>query len=299
MNGNRRLFTFIVVPGDSREMRRFRVTARGLYAALAVFVLLAAVILYGAFRLVSTSMQLSSHEETLVRVQQLMEENARFRGETGRMAEKIAYMEGMAMTISRLSGIDIGSALSATGGTGGFGYAPFGQVADRNGLGQLPQLSRRLDLLEDTLVRLKSETLERSIFRSSLPKAWPALGYISSWYGGRPDPFSGGREFHTGIDISAPTGTRVSSTGDGIVLFAGVQSGYGYTVIVSHGYGIATRYAHLSAMMVRVGQPVKMGDTIGLVGNTGRSTGPHLHYEVIVDGRPVNPFLFLNGKKLS
>ncbi|MFZ0961778.1 MAG: M23 family metallopeptidase [Terriglobia bacterium] len=128
----------------------------------------------------------------------------------------------------------------------------------------------------------------------TVPSIWPVRGQIMAGFGQRLDPFSGEGVFHTGVDISAPTGTRVEATGDGIVLQAGVQSGYGNTILVDHGFGMTTKYAHLSKILVVVGQEVKRGQVIGAVGMTGRATGPHLHYEVLVNETPVNPMKYLH-----
>ena len=123
------------------------------------------------------------------------------------------------------------------------------------------------------------------------PDIWPVVGVITSDYGWR--VIGGQREFHTGVDISAPYGTPVSVVADGRVVYAGWLRGYGYTVIVYHGYGFATLYAHLSSISVDYGDRVFKAQIIGKVGNTGRSFGPHLHYEVIRYGIRQNPIAYL------
>jgi murein DD-endopeptidase MepM/ murein hydrolase activator NlpD len=128
----------------------------------------------------------------------------------------------------------------------------------------------------------------------TVPSIWPVRGQIMAGFGQRLDPFSGEGVFHSGVDISAPSGTRVEAAGDGIILQAGVQSGYGNTIVVDHGFGMNTKYGHLSKIFVVVGQEVKRGQVIGAVGMTGRATGPHLHYEVIVNDTPVNPMKYLH-----
>jgi len=125
------------------------------------------------------------------------------------------------------------------------------------------------------------------------PSIWPVEGRLMGGYGERTDPFSGEGAMHTGVDISAPTGTLVRATADGIVTFAAWSSGYGQLVIVSHGGGYETYYAHLSRFGVVDGQEVRRGDQVGAVGSTGRVTAPHLHYEVRIGGAPVNPHTYL------
>jgi murein DD-endopeptidase MepM/ murein hydrolase activator NlpD len=130
--------------------------------------------------------------------------------------------------------------------------------------------------------------------RTALPGLWPVRGEITGGFGERMDPLSGEEAVHSGVDISAPKGTEVEAAGDGIVLEAGRhESGYGNEVVIDHGSNIRTRYAHLSEVYVVAGQEVKHGEVIGAVGTTGRSTGPHLHYEVLVNQTPVNPKAFL------
>lgn len=138
----------------------------------------------------------------------------------------------------------------------------------------------------------RMEALERSL--AALPQALPAsLDYISSGFGYRADPFTGGADFHPGLDFKGPTGAPIYAAARGTVSFVGQRSGYGNVVEVTHGNGLVTRYAHMSGFRTSVGKPVKPGELIGLIGNTGRSTGPHLHFEVRIHDRPVNPRPFL------
>ena len=126
-----------------------------------------------------------------------------------------------------------------------------------------------------------------------LPASWPINGRLMGGYGQRSDPFSGEGAMHTGIDISAPVGTPVKATGDGIILHANWNGGYGRCVIIDHGNGYQTWYAHLSRMDVMEGQAIRQGEVVGRVGTTGRSTGAHLHYEVRIHSTPVNPYRFM------
>jgi murein DD-endopeptidase MepM/ murein hydrolase activator NlpD len=126
-----------------------------------------------------------------------------------------------------------------------------------------------------------------------LPSLWPINGRLMGGYGVRSDPFSGEGAMHTGVDISAPQGTPVHATADGIVLHAGWNGGYGRCVIVDHGNNYQTWYAHLSRMDVIEGEEIRQGEVLGEVGTSGRSTGSHLHYEVRIGSTPVNPYRFL------
>jgi len=140
---------------------------------------------------------------------------------------------------------------------------------------------------------LLSNPLVRS---SSIPSIWPVHGEVTDAFGERIDPFSGDEAFHPGMDIAAPSGTVVRAAADGIVVQAGRgEAGYGNEILIDHGSGIATRYGHLRKIFVVEGQEVKQGQSIGSIGMTGKTTGPHLHYEVLVHETPVNPAKFLHG----
>ncbi|MDL1967590.1 MAG: peptidoglycan DD-metalloendopeptidase family protein [Deltaproteobacteria bacterium] len=128
---------------------------------------------------------------------------------------------------------------------------------------------------------------------AATPSMRPTDGWISSKFGYRTSPFTGLREFHKGLDIAARKGTPILAAADGVVTFAGTNGLMGKLIVIDHGYGMVTRYAHIHKMLKKRGDAVKKGDTIALVGNTGRSTGSHLHYEVHLDGTPVNPAKYI------
>lgn len=125
------------------------------------------------------------------------------------------------------------------------------------------------------------------------PSIWPVAGFITSNFGGRASPFGGGGQFHKGIDIGSRVGTPIVAPADGAVIQSGMEGGYGNSVEIDHGGGIVTKFAHMQRAAVRVGQSVKRGEIIGYVGMTGRTTGPHLHYEVRLNGAPVNPLRYI------
>ena len=136
------------------------------------------------------------------------------------------------------------------------------------------------------------DALERGL--SGIPQVMPAdMRMISSGFGYRSDPFNGGAAMHAGLDFRGNVGAPIHAAADGKVTFVGTKSGYGKVIEISHGNGMMTRYAHMSAWKARAGQVVSAGDMIGLIGSTGRSTGPHLHFEVRIHGRAVNPRPFL------
>jgi murein DD-endopeptidase MepM/ murein hydrolase activator NlpD len=157
----------------------------------------------------------------------------------------------------------------------------------------LDQLSTEARLEEIKQQELIETIRSRKDILAATPSIWPTLGWITSEFGYRISPFTGRREFHKGLDISGPVGTPIYAPADGKVVFTGKDGGYGITLVIDHGLGITSRYAHLSRYVVKKNQRVTRGEIIAYMGNTGRSTGPHLHYEVRLNGVPVNPLRYI------
>jgi murein DD-endopeptidase MepM/ murein hydrolase activator NlpD len=161
----------------------------------------------------------------------------------------------------------------------------------------VPTISESLaeyDLLRTANFSASSHRYQRPWQLNTRPSIWPVDGQLGSYFGERSDPFSGEGAFHTGVDIRAPSGTPVHAAADGVVLRASFVGGYGRLVVIDHGNGLQTYYAHLSRFAVVPGQEVRQGEVVGLVGSSGRATAPHLHYEVREHGNPENPRYFLN-----
>ncbi len=154
---------------------------------------------------------------------------------------------------------------------------------------QVKQLAHASEKQEKTLTRLLDKLEEQKNVMAHTPAIRPAQGWITSHFDYRQSPFTGRREFHKGIDIANRHGTPIVATADGVVSFSGENGALGQVVIIDHGYGIVTRYAHLEKGLKKRGERVRRGDVVALMGNSGRSTGPHLHYEVRLNGVPVNP----------
>lgn len=282
----RKQHTIIVVPHARARFRQFQVTSRLLWSVgTAVSLSLVLGMVFGVLWIQS----IRKNRE----VSTLVAENHDLRGRTKALNTKLESLEKLLADfeertrrlsiVAGLSGVED----SGTGGVGGLTTLPADDAGRTEAV--LEEASRRGLLLSGRLGRVE-ENLSLQADRLALtPTLAPAVGVLTAGFGLRADPFTGRQEFHMGIDISAPKGARIVAPANGTVVRVGWESGYGRVVEVAHGFGVRTLYAHLDAPRVVEGQRVRRGDLVGLVGSTGRSTGPHLHYEVQVGGKPVNP----------
>lgn len=159
------------------------------------------------------------------------------------------------------------------------------------------ELTKAVDARDDSLNNLEAKILQQSVLKDMLPNSSPIqAGYNSSSYGWRIDPFNGSKAFHEGLDFPANTGVPIRAAADGIVSMAEQSAAYGNIVKVEHGSGLETRYAHASKILVKVGERVSKGQAVALVGSTGRSTGPHLHYEIRLNGNSLDPRQYLKNR---
>ena len=178
------------------------------------------------------------------------------------------------------------------GAAGGDGAGRGAEVPDLSAM--ISQFDRRLDFRTTQFSALENVLLGRELSADVRPTGRPVLGgYISSYFGERMDPFNGEEAFHKGVDFASDAGSDVLSVAQGVVTWAGPREGYGVLVEVNHGNGYFTRYAHSSKVLVAVGDTVQRGQAIAVVGSTGRSTGPHVHFEVLKDGQKINPISFI------
>ena len=220
--------------------------------------------------------------------------------EIAEFQEKLAILDNLEKKVRSLSPYSKTTSTSAIGGKETNVDVTLTAVAKRkekqffdNLNTKLVSLSNELQKKEMSLSELVDFLEEQRLMVMSTPSIWPVKGWLSSKFGYRISPFSGRRTFHEGIDVAARYGTPVRATAKGIVIYAGYKVGYGKLVTIDHGFGYVTRYGHNSKILVKVGDSVEKGQVISKVGNTGKSTGPHVHYEVLVNGVPVNPLKFI------
>ena len=217
----------------------------------------------------------------------------------GEMQAKLVKLEAMSERVSGMAGVkpDELKPLQRATGRGGQGgpYVPLSQPTRQ----ELDELIGKLGLMTeqhtDVFTLIESRLLESRLDSLMVPSTRPVDGQLGSGFGFRTDPFSGHPALHTGLDFTAETGTPIVAAAGGVVVDSSIHPMYGRQIEIDHGKGLATRYAHASKVLVKEGDIVRKGQTIALVGSTGRSTGPHLHFEVLVGGVPQNPARFLAG----
>lgn len=274
-----RLYAFIVArtTRSRARIRRISVHKRWMkvFAMLGVVVLCAA--LYGFYGLTQHLLHLRIEREN----QALRAENEKQRQQLSNLNQRVEAVEESSRRLAEISGVEPEQQQqSSTHGAGGPRW-PLDEAA----------------ALEHKTVRLEQELRNYEVVlreRAMTPSIWPVTGELTDGFGGRHNPFGGSStEFHTGQDIATNCGTPVAATANGTVIFAGYQNGYGQLVVIDHGGGLTTRYGHLSKIEATVGQSISRGEVLGRVGSTGRSTGPHLHYEVRINDDPVDPMSYL------
>ena len=242
----------------------------------------------------------------------LLQENSSYRDATGALTAQIESLQSAINELGLRSRVDPNTARAveklppavrnrAEGGTSAAGASamltPQINAASMSSLDQTFTLLRNvLGSLEGHLSIVRRNVEKRESLMNATPSIWPVHGWLSASYGMRSDPFTGERDFHPGLDISADRGTPIYATAAGRVEVAAPSGDYGNLVVIDHGFGLVTRYGHLSKFAVWHGREVKRGDIVGYVGATGRATGPHLHYEVLANGKLINPLQLLTGR---
>ena len=286
---SRDFFTVILVPNARAKFRKYQIPLgaakmAGRAAAVAGILLVCALVHYGTLLFeVSRLRKVDAESRDLVNKTHQIEQEA------AALRTRMAQLGTMVNKLGVMAGVDAPPADPSVGGVGGAAaserttpnVASFEEMGTR--LAELTSKSHDLSGVFDK---------QRSILATT-PSVWPVRGYLSAGFGNRNDPFTGLKDFHPGLDISAPLGTKVLAPADGTVVFTGSRGGYGNAITVDHGRGVVTLYGHLDTFNVRVGQAVRRGSVLGFVGNTGRSTAPHLHYEVWLNGANQNPLTYI------
>jgi murein DD-endopeptidase MepM/ murein hydrolase activator NlpD len=289
----RKFYTCIIVPDASQRLHKLRIPVKALYLLSAIGAVSFFVAVALGFNYISMASRVGDYTRMEAENTQLRIDTKQLKISTSQLKFKISELENQALKITQMFENDamfrrLGKLVPTAGGS-----RENVSTADLVGAGAaedtLESMQNRMVDLENQLSVLDKKT---EVIRT-VPTIWPLKGRIGSHYGRRLDPFTGDAEVHAGIDIVAPMGTAIEAPADGRVIFAQRKSDYGNLIVLQHAHGITTRYGHLSKYNVRSGQTVQRGDIIGWVGLTGRTTAPHLHYEVRLHDRPENPSRYL------
>jgi murein DD-endopeptidase MepM/ murein hydrolase activator NlpD len=293
--------TVIFVPHARAKLRKWRVTNFQIFGAagsLLVLTLAATFVLWFHFR---TGINPDEMARLKRENEKLREVNQSFESSIKKLQGRLVDYEDRTRQLAIVAGVENLGVGADAGGAGEQGEAGVGggtsiaeaSAPDLAAMAAVAAMDARAKQLAGRLDTVESKLEERVRWISSTPAIAPVKGILTSGFGYRSDPMSHEQGIHQGVDIAAPAGQPVHASADGIVLRAGEVTGLGRAVFLAHGYGLVTRYGHMSRVDVHPGQRLKRGDVVGLVGNTGRSTGYHLHYEVRLDGAPVNPLGYI------
>ncbi len=278
--------TVIVVPHARARFRKLRVTNRQLAIGASVVAVLTLGSIFTTWSFFTKTVNLEELEQVRQENESLRQVNRSFEDSIRTLQKQLGEFEDRTRQLAIVAGLDeLGVGQQA--GIGGDDSRVPAAALD------LDALSRRSAGLGRSLDQVDSKLEERLRLIASTPAIAPVKGILTSGFGGRRDPITGQPAMHQAIDIATAPGSTVVASADGIVLRTGRIGGLGKAVYVSHGYGVTTRYGHLSKIDVVPGQRIRRGEALGLVGSTGRATGYHLHYEVRVDGRAVNPLAYI------
>lgn len=282
-----RYHTVILVPHTRARLRKWRISTFQLRLLVGVLFFLTVSAGFAIWSYLSAAID----EQELASLRQendaLREVNQSFEVSIRRLQQQLTSYEDRTRQLAIVAGLDTlaGSGEAGIGGDTAAGVDSYESY--------LSSIEARAGQISQTLDQVEESLDERSHWISSVPAISPVRGIFTSGFGYRKDPITGKRAFHPALDISAPPGYPVKAPAAGVVLRAGRIGGLGNAVYLSHGFGVTTRYGHLSKLAVRPGQRVERGDVMGYVGDTGRATGYHLHYEVHVDGKAVNPLGYI------
>ena len=285
-------YTLIVVPHAKARFRKFQVSVRLTKWVLGAFgilgLILAGILTHYTWIAIEVAevRRLRVENLALAAKARAYEENA------GQLQSKVLQLQSVVTKLGLMAGVEESLPDARVGGVGGLSrnetLPPSVDIA-----ATLTELDSTVSNLSDKSTRLQAYFRDQKELLASTPSIWPLRGYLSAGFGNRLDPFTNLRDFHPGIDVSVPRGTSVVAPADGVVVFSGPRAGYGNAMMIDHGFGVVTRYGHLDGYNARPGQRVQRGAVIAFSGNTGRSTAPHLHYEVWVNDQMRNPIEFI------
>lgn len=280
-------FSLILIPEGDQKIKRYSVSRWLLATALCSFVLFVGLFAFSAYSYFNLTLD---HGE----LQRLRVENSQ---QQKNMQRLVLDLEELHLEMNALAETDarVRQLANLDDAPQGIPVA-IGGLPEDGGSEAVDEIQRQINKLQVEIeLRRQSQEDVRNLLNDQVslsratPKGWPTKGWLTSYFGMRNSPFTGRRVMHEGLDIAANVGTPVIATADGIVARVGYSPSYGKEVVIDHGYGYRTIFGHNSKILVKSGQRIKRGDRVALVGNTGQSTGPHLHYELRMNGVPIDP----------
>jgi murein DD-endopeptidase MepM/ murein hydrolase activator NlpD len=280
---DKRYYTLMLfAPTANSQFRRYNIPHKVMYATMILAGIGLLTLMFGAYSAVRYASLAFEYQMAKMDNRKLRQENDEVQKAQDKLEVRLAAQEPILQKLAESTGVKPSTDIGKNIGSGG---------PDTK---DMKDLEKATTALEIGVREIKEVVAANQIKLAAIPSIWPVRGYITSGVGDRSNPFGGGgNENHPGLDIAATHGTSIEAGGDGIVIKAGPQGGYGNLVVIDHGYGITTRYGHMSRIDVKVGDHVHRGMQLGAVGSTGRSTGPHLHYEVRLYDRVVDPMNYL------
>jgi len=295
----KQFYTVLILPDATSATRKFHVTKTIITVASSVAAVSVLAFAFFLYQYVNLNVRLLEMKQLR---QQVTDRNI-LAVKVGQLEVDLTRLRELDRKLRVMAGLDAGDdqgARLAQGGSEMLSQVALleavekgpGRLADSVGR-DLEALGHEITSRERSLRELKNLLEAKRSILASTPTIWPVRGLITAGYGYRVSPFTGQREMHEGLDIAAPYGTPIMATAEGIVSFVGSLSDFGSVVFINHGHGFATFYAHTSTIRVKEGQPVKRGQVIAYIGTSGRTTGPHVHYEVQVNGAAVNPLKYV------
>ncbi len=283
MSDDKRIHTFLISNGSS-QIRQYSFNRKLLYYAGGSLLALALGCAYGFVKVVQSGSDAIKYSSIKTENEKLKQENETYQNSYAKLKGQISYIGDVSKELARQAKMEPGIDIDKQLGTGG--------------PETVSSLDKAAGLLEQRVRTISDALRAEQLKLATIPSGMPVNGYLTDDFGVRSNPFGGeGSEVHPGLDIASEWGTPVMATADGIVVLAAPHSGYGNLVTIYHSNGITTRFGHLSKISVEVGQKIKRGDLIGNVGSTGRSTGPHLHYEIRENDQPVDPQRYIGQQK--
>jgi len=288
-------YTVIVVPQRSSSVKRYKVSKgklKGLISIFASIVLISSWLLYDYSKVKMQMWELKDLREVNQSQKEQIESFSDKISSLETQMSKLRQFDAKLRVITNLEKPGSTEQYIGIGGPGEGSLSDYGSRKEKliqRMHADLENLQVESVVQEESFVELQQFLEDKKSLLASTPSIWPVRGWITSAFGKRISPFTGTWDMHEGLDIATRSGTPIFAPADGRVTYVGIESGYGKLIVIDHGYGVVTRYGHNSEIFMKTGDVVKRGQKISAVGSTGRSTGPHVHYEVRVNGVPVNP----------